>query len=142
MISSPYERKMIQSIEKEEDENGTRYILAMNASRVSKTCYPDGAFTVSEQTVTLTFDTEGKDVYKRQVYPPCCKAAETGFQAASAKRRQQAALSDCPLSYLLLLPSKYPLFLFCRILRLFSQISLLSCCVRPVSYTHLMDRTE
>ena len=60
MISSPYERKMIQSIEKEEDENGTRYILAMNASRVSKACYPDGAFTVSEQTVTLTFDTEEK----------------------------------------------------------------------------------
>lgn len=60
MISSPYERKMIQNIKKEEDEGGTRYILAMNASRLSKACYPDGAFTVSEQTVTLSFDPEGK----------------------------------------------------------------------------------
>ena len=30
------------------------------AKAVPCSCYPDGAFTVSEQTVTLTFDTEGK----------------------------------------------------------------------------------
>ena len=60
MISSPYERKMIREIRKEADEGGTRYILEMNASRVSDACYPDDTFEVLEQVLTLTFDAEGK----------------------------------------------------------------------------------
>lgn len=59
MMTTPYARKLIRHIEKETDESGTRYVLSMDAGRVTKAQYADGVFEVSAQTATITFDTEG-----------------------------------------------------------------------------------
>lgn len=60
MLSVAHEHSAIRSLEKESDEAGTLYRLALDPNRAKELYYKESEYQVVSQTVTVSFDTEGR----------------------------------------------------------------------------------
>ena len=59
MLSQAHEHGMIQTLEKESDESGTRFILELDPKKAGAHYYKDGNCEVVKQTVRVSFNPEG-----------------------------------------------------------------------------------
>lgn len=59
MLSTAHEHGAIQTLEKESDGSGTRYLLTLDPNRAKELYYKESGCSVVSQTVTVSFDAEG-----------------------------------------------------------------------------------